>query len=125
MTHWLAIALGGSIGACLRYSVTLWSQQQWGNDFPYGTLIVNILGSFLLGLLVLVVSQKFSNTLWLRQFLFIGVLGAFTTFSTFSYETMELFQSDQAILALKNMFFNLFGSVLAAAAGLYLGKIVS
>jgi len=125
MNHWLAIALGGSIGACLRYAVSLWSRSTWGENFPYGTLMVNIVGSFLLGFLVIVLSQKFATPLWLRQLLFVGVLGAFTTFSTFSVESVELFQAGKEWFALKNIAYNLFGSVLAAAAGLYLGKILA
>jgi len=124
MNHWLAIALGGSIGACLRYAVSLWSQSAWSSDFPYGTLIVNIVGSFILGLLTIVLIQKVEASEWLRLFLFVGVLGAFTTFSTFSVETVSLFQDGKEIIALKNMAFNLFGSVLAAAGGLYLGKLI-
>jgi len=87
--------------------------------------MVNIVGSFLLGFLVIVLSQKFATPLWLRQLLFVGVLGAFTTFSTFSVESVELFQAGKEWFALKNIAYNLFGSVLAAAAGLYLGKILA
>lgn len=125
MNHWIAIALGGSIGACLRYAVSLWSSNTWGTNFPYGTLIVNVVGSFLLGFLLIMLTQKVVTPLWMRQLLFVGVLGAFTTFSTFSVESMELFRAGKELLAFKNMAFNLFGSVLAAAAGLYLGKMLT
>jgi len=124
MNHWLAIALGGSIGACLRYGVSLWSKNIWGTGFPYGTLIVNVLGSFLLGFLMMVLTHKFATPAWLKQLLFVGVLGAFTTFSTFSLESMQLLQAGKELLAAKNIAFNLIGSIVAAATGLYLGKIL-
>ena len=125
MNQLLAIALGGSVGAVLRYLVTVWSRNSWGLAFPYGTLLVNVIGSFLLGFLVIILTQKFATPIWLRQLLFVGVLGAFTTFSTFSLETVELLQAGKEWIALKNMAYNLFGSVLAAAAGLTLGKMLS
>lgn len=124
MNHWFAIAIGGSIGAVLRYAVSLWSRSAWGVNFPYGTLIVNVVGSFLLGFLVIVLTQKVATPIWMRQLLFVGVLGAFTTFSSFSLESVELFQAGKELIALKNMAFNLIGSVLAAALGLYVGKML-
>jgi len=126
MINWLAIAGGGAIGAILRYSISKaeWSQSLGSEYFPSGTLIVNVLGSFLLGFLVILLIQKYATAEWLRLFLFVGVLGAFTTFSTFSVESVELFVSGKQTTALWNMALNLFGSVFAAALGLYLGKIL-
>ena len=130
--QWLAIAAGGAIGAMMRYGVTLWSHESrlwyntgWDQTFPYGTLIVNVLGSFLIGFLTILLIQKFSSVEWLKLFLFVGVLGAFTTFSTFSLESVELLSSGKTSMALINMAANLIGSVLAAATGLYLGKMLS
>ncbi|MBT8141764.1 MAG: fluoride efflux transporter CrcB [Gammaproteobacteria bacterium] len=126
MNHWLAIGAGGAVGAILRYAITKADlvQDMGSAYFPSGTLIVNVFGSFLLGLLIIVLSQKFAAPDWVRLFLFVGVLGSFTTFSTFSVETIELFELGKHSIALWNMLLNLFGSLLAAAAGLYLGKLV-
>lgn len=124
MNHWLAIACGGALGAMLRYAVSKaeWVQNLGSSHFPTGTLIVNVVGSFALGLLIVLLVQKYTTVEWLRLFLFVGVLGAFTTFSTFSVETVNLFMAGKHATALWNMSLNLFASVAAAALGLYLGK---
>jgi len=84
--------------------------------------VVNVLGSFILGLLVILLVHKYTTVEWLRLFLFVGVLGAFTTFSTFSVETVNLFMDGKQSIALWNMSLNLFASIAAAAIGLYIGK---
>ncbi len=124
MNHWLAIASGGALGAVLRYAVSKaeWVQSLGSSHFPTGTLVVNVVGSFLLGLLIILLVQKYTTVEWLRLFLFVGVLGAFTTFSTFSVESVNLFVDGKQATAMWNMFLNLFASVAAAALGLYLGK---
>ena len=124
MNHWLAIACGGALGAMLRYSVSKaeWVRNLGSTQFPIGTLVVNVVGSFLLGLLIVLLVHKYTTVEWLRLFLFVGVLGAFTTFSTFSVETVNLFMAGKQATALWNMSLNLFASVAAAALGLYLGK---
>jgi len=124
MNHWLAIACGGALGAVLRYAVSKseWIQNLGSEHFPTGTLVVNVVGSFALGLLIVLLVQKYASLEWLRLFLFVGVLGAFTTFSTFSVETVNLFIAGKQATALWNMSLNLFASVAAAALGLYIGK---
>jgi len=85
----LVIAVGGALGAVSRYYVTAFVVRTAGGSFPYGTMVVNVLGSFALGFL-LVWLQSRTTSAQIRQFVGIGFLGSFTTFSTFSLETVEL-----------------------------------
>lgn len=127
MNNWLAVASGGAIGAVLRYALTKakWVQDIGNAYFPTGTLIANVLGSFILGFLIILLTEKFATQDWLRLFLFVGVLGAFTTFSTFSVESIELFLLGKRFIAFCNVTLNLFACLFAAASGLYLGKMLS
>lgn len=88
---WIWIALGGALGALARYGMTGWIQDITRSSFPWGTMTVNVLGSLLLGF-VIAWLQSGTASAELRQFATIGVLGAFTTFSTFSYEAVALFR---------------------------------
>lgn len=98
------VGMGGFIGAALRYITSGFVQRLTiHTQFPYGTFAVNIIGSLLIGILAGLTDSRdmFSGTS--RAFLFTGILGAFTTFSTFSYETMGLFQTGQTSPAFTNM----------------------
>ena len=88
------VALGGALGALARYGISGWVYDRMGENFPWGTLVVNVVGCLALGLVIrwLQVSALSPEV---RPFLTIGVLGAFTTFSTFSYETVALLQDGQ------------------------------
>lgn len=122
MTQLFAIAAGGALGALLRYWVALAVHAWLGRDFPYGTLAVNLLGSFAMGLLyVLLIERVSQGEIW-RAFLLIGVLGAFTTFSTFSMETVNLLQVGEYSKALLNVLLSVMLCVAAAALGLLLGR---
>lgn len=121
MTSFLSIALGGALGALSRYGIALLFQKQ---SFPWGTLLVNVSGSFLLGLLM-VISIRDNFSLPLKLFLGIGFLGAFTTFSTFSFETYSLFLQKTPYLALGNMALNMGLSLLGVFLGVGVGKWVS
>ena len=90
MRNILVIALGASIGANLRYALSNWAAQQWGTTFPYGTMIINVLGSFLIGFILALAATRISLSVPWRLLLVTGLLGGFTTFSTFSYETYSL-----------------------------------
>ena len=87
----MAIAAGGAVGAVARYLLTTQVGHLLGLGFPYGTLMVNVLGSLILGMLVEVMTLFWSVGNDLRAFLVIGILGSFTTFSTFSLDTIALF----------------------------------
>ena len=107
MERFLWICLGGAVGSGARYLVAGWVQtrvQEWlGHGFPYGTFAVNLLGSFLLGVLMQVGMTVESMSPTLRMALSIGVMGGFTTYSTFSYETMRLLQDSAWLLAFTNI----------------------
>ena len=116
MTQILAIAAGGALGALLRHWTAVAVHNKLGTGFPYGTLVVNVLGSLLMGFLYIWLLDRFSTGPALRAFLLIGVLGAFTTFSTFSLETLNLMEAGHVGKALANMLLSV--SVCIAAAGL-------
>jgi len=117
---YLYVALGGSIGALLRYLLSGWVQQAAGGLFPWGTLAVNVLGSFFLGFLYeAALSGAVSPEL--RVFLAIGLLGSFTTFSTLSYETLAFLRDGAVGWALFYALGSLVLGVLAALFGVWLG----
>jgi len=102
MTQVMAIAIGGAVGSVLRYWLSTWVYALAGRGFPYGTLVVNVLGCLVMGaLFVLLVERMGENTL-LRAGLLIGVLGGFTTFSTFSIETFNLIEQGAWLRAVAN-----------------------
>jgi CrcB protein len=96
--------IGGFIGSTLRYAVTGYVQQfSRSIDFPYGTLAVNLVGCFLIGFLSQLAESRGVFTAESRTFVFIGILGGFTTFSAFGNETMNLWRDGQNTLALANV----------------------
>ena len=120
----LWISIGAVLGANLRYWVGDWAAQRFGSSFPYGTLLINLSGSFLLGLIVSMSMENFIIDPRLRLLLTIGFLGSYTTFSTYAYESIALISQGQWGLGL----FNLLGSsllgALFAVLGIWLGKIL-
>jgi len=111
----LAIAAGGAIGALMRHSVNVAAVKLLGHGFPYGTLTVNILGSFLMGLLIAIFAHYWQPSENMRMFIVTGFLGAFTTFSTFSLDFANLWER-QAYL---HGALYLGGSVILSIAGLF------
>lgn len=118
----LAIALGGALGAVLRFVVSTQVYAWLGRDFPYGTLAVNVIGSLLMGLLsIWLLERSVADPLW-RAVILIGFLGAFTTFSTFSIETLALMEAGETLRAVVNMLLSVSACVTAAWVGVILGR---
>ena len=117
MTQILAIAAGGAIGALLRYWTSIAVHGRLGMAFPYGTLAVNVLGSLLMGFLYIWLIDRMAAGPALRAFLLVGVLGAFTTFSSFSMETLNLLEAGHPGKALANVLVSVVVCVTAAALG--------
>ncbi len=118
------VALGGAAGSMLRMFLASWVQSSTAAVFPYGILLVNLLGCFLIGLLgeVLVPLKSVALDLW-RVTILVGLLGGFTTFSTFSNDNVRLLQAGHYAAALLNMVVSMTGGVLLAALGWWLGKL--
>lgn len=117
----LLVGLGGFIGAIARYAIDGWVQSLWGTGFPYGTFVINISGSFILGVFATLSLTLGWNEHW-RLLVAMGILGAYTTFSTFEYETLQLIVQGGRYRAAA---LNLVGSVLAGLLAAYLGIIAA
>lgn len=120
----LWISIGAVLGANLRYWVGDWAAQRFGSGFPYGTLMINLTGSFVLGLFVSMTLEHFIIDPRLRIFMIVGFLGSYTTFSTYAYESIALISLGQWGWGI----FNLLGSSLLGALfallGIWLGKVL-
>ena len=124
MPTFLWIGLGGFLGANARYWLGQWLAARWGTAFPFGTLAVNALGSFVLAFLLTSATNRVSVPAGVRIFLTIGFLGGFTTFSSFSYETIGLLEQERWVAALMNLVTNaglgLLGAFLGVVAARWL-----
>lgn len=118
MTRFLWVCLGGAIGTGARYLLSGWALGRLGTSFPYGTLAVNVIGSFLLGALMHFSLATGLLSPALRLVLAIGVMGGFTTYSTFNYETLGYFREGAWLLGFANIGATLIGCLAAGLAGL-------
>jgi CrcB protein len=116
------VALGGALGSVSRYLLGTWTQSLSKSiDFPYGTLTVNLIGCFIIGFLSQLAESRGAFTPESRAFVFIGILGGFTTFSSFGNETINLLRDGETFNALANIGANvIFGLIL-----IWLGRIVA
>ncbi|MDH3414491.1 MAG: fluoride efflux transporter CrcB [Gammaproteobacteria bacterium] len=122
MNMTVVIAAGGAFGALLRYWVSIGVHQLAGSNFPYGTLTANVVGSLLMGALyVLLIERMDVDPMW-RGALLIGLLGAFTTFSTFSVETLNLVENGEPLKALVNVAASVVLCIAACWAGMVAGR---
>lgn len=116
-----SIALGGALGAVGRYLISTWVYNKGDFVFPWGTFVVNILGSFILGLVYVLGTERLVISPNTRAFLAVGFIGAFTTFSTFSLETLNIIKDGEFRLALLNVL----GSVVLGILAVWLGTVTA
>lgn len=124
MQSFLLISLGAVLGANCRYWLGGWAVQRFGAAFPYGNLIINLSGSFILGLFMVLVTDRFMVDPHLRLLVAIGFLGSYTTFSSYTYESVSLVLSGQLWLGLLNLFGSSLLGGLATLLGIWLGRLV-
>jgi|TARA_R110000782_G_scaffold233028_1_gene319214 CrcB protein len=117
-----AIAVGGAVGAIMRFAMSNGVYKLFGRDFPYGTLAVNVLGSLLIGVLFILLIEKLAVAAEWRAGLLVGLLGAFTTFSTFSLETFTLMENGAFLKAGLNVFLSVVLCLAATWLGISLGR---
>ncbi len=122
MQHYLAIALGGALGSVLRFAMNEAVSARYGRAFPWGTLSINVIGSFLIGLLAVLLVERLEVSPAVRLGLMVGVLGGFTTFSSFSLEVVQLMQNGAFLRALLYVVASVTVCVLAAAAGIHIAR---
>lgn len=117
-----AIAVGGALGSVARHYATTLAAQAWGQNFPYGTLLVNVTGSFVIGFLMELMAQKWQVSLEMRALLITGFLGGFTTFSAFSFDVLKLVETHQYINALVYAVLSVALSLAAVFAAMHLAR---
>lgn len=120
----MLIAIGGAIGAILRYLVSIGVYGIVGKGFPYGTLVVNVTGCLLMGFLATLLLERYAESAWLRSFVLIGILGGYTTFSSFALETFNLMQREAIFAAMMNVFFSVFLCLIAVVVGFILARML-
>jgi len=124
LTRFLWVGLGGAIGASARYGLGGWLQSRFGASFPWETIVINLSGSFLIGV-VLGLGSLFEDPTRARLFVGIGVLGGYTTYSTFAYEGVMLLSERRYLAALFYVQFTALGAVVAAWAGLVVARMLT
>jgi fluoride exporter len=121
---YLVVGIGGFLGAVARYAVAAYIGSRFGVRFPYGTFVINMSGCFFIGLVVVLLARTTASPYW-RYLIPIGFIGAFTTFSTFEYETLRAVQDGQAITGLLNVALSVIVGFIAVWAGAALGRILA
>ncbi len=120
----LIVGIGGFVGAIVRYALAVWIGQAWGRSFPLGTFVINVTGSFLIGLLMTLFTERYSFDPAWRLLFVVGFLGAYTTFSTFEYETGKLIRDSEWLVAAMNVVFSVTVGFIALKLGEVLAKII-
>ncbi len=115
--QFVAIAVGAMLGANLRYLVTIWTAERWGVDFPFGTLIVNVSGAFMIGLVLAFLGARLDVSPWWRLLFVTGFLGGYTTFSTYAWEGLAMAEQGHWLRAAAYVL----GSNVVGFVGVWLG----
>lgn len=124
MQKFIMVFTGGGFGALVRYVLAGWVQESSGNGFPWGTMAVNVIGSLLIGLVMSLSSRTLWITPQMRLLLATGFLGGFTTFSTFSYETLSLIQDGEMAFASFNIICTVTACLVGTWAGMAVGRVL-
>jgi CrcB protein len=122
MINIILVALGGAFGSVARYRVGVWTLRRFGPNFPWGTLTVNIVGCFAIGLLSEVIARRLNASPEMRLLLVTGFLGGFTTFSAFSLDVISLFERGATVAGASYVIASVGVSLCAVFAGLALGR---
>jgi CrcB protein len=124
MQQTLLLSIGAILGANARYWLGIWAANQFGAAFPLGTLLVNISGCFMIGLFNSLGETRFAISPEVRIFFAVGFLGAYTTFSSFGFETINLLRAGNFGLGILNILTNLVIGLLAVILGLFAGRLI-
>jgi CrcB protein len=122
--HWLVVAVGGALGAMARYAVSILIFNVSSDKFPYATLTVNVLGSFIMGILFVIIVERAALPAEMRGLLMVGFLGAFTTFSTFSLDALNLWQNGHLFLALVYVIATVVLCLVAISCSIWLARLM-
>ena len=124
MLEIILVAVGGGVGATTRYLVSNWAAARIGAEFPYGTLIVNVVGCFIIGVFMTVATERFIVSPYWRLFVTVGFVGGMTTFSSFSYETLHLLQEADIMRAFYNVGLNILVGFFATWLGMSAARLM-
>ena len=122
--HWFAVAVGGALGSIARYALSTWIFDVSSHKFPYATLAVNVLGSFFMGVLFVIIIEKAALPTEMRSLLMIGFIGAFTTFSTFSLDALGLWQNGHVFMSVVYMLATVILCLFAISSAIWLTRLL-
>ena len=122
--NWLAVAIGGALGSVARYALSSWIFDITIHKFPYATLIVNVAGSFVMGILFVVVVERAALPAEMRSLLMIGFIGAFTTFSAFSLDALGLWQNGHVLMSVIYMITTVILCLVAISTAIWLTRLM-
>ncbi len=120
----LLVALGGALGSVTRYLVGGWIAQRGGTFFPYGTLVINMTASFIIGFFLAFAQERARLGPYWRLFIAVGFVGGYSTFSTYEYESIRLLQDGEMLLATLYLVGSMAGGAIAAITGITVGSLI-